>query len=49
MTCGIVLCLKGRDKMVQAKQNDAVNRKRNDKSSVGAAAPAEDVCYVEVE
>lgn len=35
--------------MVQAKQNDAVNRKGNDKSSVGAAAPAEDVCYVEVE
>ena len=27
--------------MVQAKQNDAVNRKGNDKSSVGAAAPAE--------
>lgn len=35
--------------MVQAKQNDAVNRKRSDKSSVGADALAEDVCYVEVE
>ena len=35
--------------MVQAKQNDAVNRIRNDKSSVGADALAEDVCYVEVE
>ena len=33
--------------MVQSKQNDAVNR-RNDKSSVGADALAEDVCYVEV-
>ena len=35
--------------MVQAKQNDAVNRKINDKSSVGANALAEDICYVEVE
>ena len=35
--------------MVQSKQNDVVNRKRNDKSSVGVAALAEDVCYVEVE
>ena len=35
--------------MVQAKQNDVVNRKRNDKSSVGANALTEDVCYVGVE
>ena len=35
--------------MMQAKQNDAINRKRNDKSSAGADALAEDVCYVEVE
>ena len=35
--------------MVQSKQNDAVNRKRNDKSSVGVYALTEDVCYVEVE
>ena len=34
--------------MVQAKQSDAVNRKINDKSSVGADALTEDVCYVEV-
>ena len=33
--------------MVQAKQNDAINRKR--KSSVGACALTEDVCHVEVE
>lgn len=35
--------------MVQAKQNDAINRTENNKSSVGADALAEDVCYVEVE
>lgn len=35
--------------MVQSKQNDVVNRKRNDKPSVGANALTEDVCYVEVE
>lgn len=35
--------------MVQAKQNDVVNRKINDKSSVGADALAEDICCVEVE
>ena len=35
--------------MVQAKQNDAINRTENNKSSVGACALAEDVCYVEVE
>ena len=35
--------------MVQSKQNDAINRTENNKSSVGAAAPAEDVCYVGVE
>ena len=35
--------------MVQAKQNDAVNRTGNKTSSVGAGALAEDVCYVEVE
>ena len=35
--------------MVQSKQNDVVNRKRNDKSSVGACALTEDSCYVEVE
>ena len=34
--------------MVQAKQNDAVNRTGNKTSSVGADALAEDVCYVEV-
>ena len=35
--------------MVQSKQKDLVNRKRNDKSSVGANALTEDVCHVEVE
>lgn len=34
--------------MVQAKQNDAVNRTRNKMSSVGADALAGDICYVEV-
>lgn len=34
--------------MMQAKQNDAVNRTGNKESSVGAGALAEDVCYVEV-
>ncbi len=33
--------------MAQEKQNDAVGRKR--RSSVGANALTEDVCYVEVE
>ena len=35
--------------MVQAKQNDAVNRTENKESSVGADALTEDICYVEVE
>ena len=35
--------------MVQSKQNDAINRTRKRKSSVGANALAEDICYVEVE
>ena len=35
--------------MVQAKQNDAINRTENNKSSGGAGALTEDVCHVEVE
>ena len=35
--------------MVQSKQNDAINRTENNKSSVGACALTEDVCYVGVE
>ena len=35
--------------MVQAKQNDAINRTGNKTSSVGAGALAGDVCHVEVE
>lgn len=35
--------------MVQSKQNDVVNRTENNKSSVGACALTEDVCYVGVE
>ena len=35
--------------MVQAKQNDAIKRTENNKSSVGAYALTEDVCHVEVE
>ena len=34
--------------MVQPKHNDSINRKRNDKSSVGACALTEDVCCMEV-
>lgn len=40
---------RGTIQMVQLKQNDAINRTENNKSSVGANALAEDVCYVEVE
>lgn len=34
--------------MVQSKQNNTVNNTGNKRSSVGANAPAEDLCYVEV-